>query len=197
MLFFTKVWLTYNVSSLSLVQQSDPVTHSSLYAMEKSIEAPQKTKYRTNYHMNQSFWKQLWNNDCPGNKEYLFLRTCRSSRCGAAEMNLTSIDEDAGLILASLTELGIWCCCELWCRLQTQLGSHIAVAVVEASSCSSCLTPSPGTCVYLRYSPKEGKKKELCKIVSKWKIRDLVSKIALEGWVSSRKHSQIHLWSIS
>ena len=32
--------------------------------------------------------------------------------------------------LASLSGLRIQHCCELWCRLQTQLGSGIAVAVV-------------------------------------------------------------------
>ena len=32
--------------------------------------------------------------------------------------------------LASLSGLRIWCCRELWCRSQTWLGSHIAVAVV-------------------------------------------------------------------
>ena len=32
---------------------------------------------------------------------------------------------------------GIWCCHELWCRLQRWLGSHIAEAVVKACSCSS------------------------------------------------------------
>ena len=31
--------------------------------------------------------------------------------------------------LASLSGLRIRCCCELWCRLQTQLGSSIAVAL--------------------------------------------------------------------
>ena len=30
---------------------------------------------------------------------------------------------------ALLSGLGIWHCCELWCRLQTWLGSNIAVAV--------------------------------------------------------------------
>ena len=47
-----------------------------------------------------------------------------SSYCGIAEMNLTSIHE------ASLSGLGIWHCHELWCRLQTQLGSPVAVAMV-------------------------------------------------------------------
>ena len=32
--------------------------------------------------------------------------------------------------LASLSELRIWCCRELWWRLQTQLGSGVAVALV-------------------------------------------------------------------
>ena len=32
--------------------------------------------------------------------------------------------------LASLGELRIQCCCELWCKLQMQLGSDLAVAVV-------------------------------------------------------------------
>ena len=32
--------------------------------------------------------------------------------------------------LASLSGLRIWHCHELWCRLQTHLGSHIAVALV-------------------------------------------------------------------
>ena len=45
-------------------------------------------------------------------------------------MNLTRIHEDAVLSLASLNGLGIQCCCELWCRLQTWLGSHVTVAVV-------------------------------------------------------------------
>ena len=39
--------------------------------------------------------------------------------------------------LASLRGLGIQCCPELWCRSQTQLGSHVAVAVVEAGGYSS------------------------------------------------------------
>ena len=31
--------------------------------------------------------------------------------------------------LALLSGLRIWCCCELWCRLQIQLGSGVSVAV--------------------------------------------------------------------
>ena len=36
--------------------------------------------------------------------------------------------------LALLSGLKIRCCCELWCRSQRQLGSHIAVAVAVARS---------------------------------------------------------------
>ena len=54
-------------------------------------------------------------------------------------MNPASIREDAGSILASLRELRIWCCLELWCRLQTRLRS--CVAVVKAGSCNYQFDP--------------------------------------------------------
>ena len=57
-----------------------------------------------------------------------------------------------------------------------RLGSRVAVAVAQAASCSSDLTPSLGNSIYLRWSPekkkkrkkgreegrKEGRKKENC-----------------------------------
>ena len=43
--------------------------------------------------------------------------------------NPTSIHEDVGSI-PGLTQLRIWRCCELWCRMQMWLGSRVAVAVV-------------------------------------------------------------------
>ena len=43
--------------------------------------------------------------------------------------NLTSIHEDVGSILASLSGLRIWHCRKLWCRSQTWLRSQVAVAV--------------------------------------------------------------------
>ena len=46
--------------------------------------------------------------------------------------------------LTLLQGSGIWHCCELWCSSQTWLRSQVAVAVVEASSCSSNLTPCLG-----------------------------------------------------
>ena len=47
--------------------------------------------------------------------------------------------------LASLSGLWIWHCQKLWCRLQTRLRSHIAMALAYASSHSSHSTPSLGT----------------------------------------------------
>ena len=62
--------------------------------------------------------------------------------------------------LASLSGLGMQRCCELWCRSQTQLGSCVAVALVQASSCSSDLTPGLGTSICRGCSPKKKKKKK-------------------------------------
>ena len=54
----------------------------------------------------------------------------RSSHCGSAVMNLTSMHEDAGSIPGLAQWFNDLACCELWCRLQTRLGSHDAVVVV-------------------------------------------------------------------
>ena len=56
------------------------------------------------------------------------LNTVGRSLHGSAETNLTSIHEDTGSSPSSLSGLRIWRCRELWCRLQTQLGSFITVA---------------------------------------------------------------------
>ena len=73
----------------------------------------------------------------------------------------TSIHENADSI-PGLTQWvqDLRCCCELWCRSQTRLGSRIAVAVVEASSCSSDSTPSLETSICCGYSCKKKKKKK-------------------------------------
>ena len=62
--------------------------------------------------------------------------------------------------LASLSELRICRCYELWCRLQTSLRSGVSVAVAQASSCSSDSTPSLGTSVCRGCGPKRTKKQK-------------------------------------
>ena len=62
--------------------------------------------------------------------------------------------------LALLSELRLWRCHELWCRLQIRIGSCIAVTVVQASSYSSDLIPGLGTSICRRCSPKKQKYKE-------------------------------------
>ena len=61
------------------------------------------------------------------------------------------------LSLASLSGLRIRCCRELWCRLQTQLGSGVVVALAQASSYSSYWTPSLGTSKCCGWGPKKNK----------------------------------------
>ena len=76
-----------------------------------------------------------------------------SSCCGSGVTNLTSTHEDA---VASLSELRIWCCHELWCRLQAQRGSGIIVA----GSCSSDSNPSLETSICFGCGHKKTKKEK-------------------------------------
>ena len=64
------------------------------------------------------------------------------------------------LSLALLSGLRIRHGRELWGKSQTQLRSGVAVAVMWAGSCSSDLTPRPGTSICSRSGPKKQKKKE-------------------------------------
>ena len=61
--------------------------------------------------------------------------------------------------LALLSGLRIWCCHELWCRSKIRLGSWVASAVALAGRCSPDSSPSLGTYVWCRCSPKKTKKK--------------------------------------
>ena len=62
--------------------------------------------------------------------------------------------------LTLISRLRICHCCKEQCRSQTWLGSWLAVAVVKASSCSSDLTPSLGTSICHKFSPKKKKRKK-------------------------------------
>ena len=93
----------------------------------------------------------------------------RSFHCSSVVTNLTSIHEDVGSIpgLAQWVKDPV-----LLCRLQMQLGSHVAVAVVQAGSCSSDSTPRLGPSTCGRCSPKRTKKKKkkkrLCHCIKKY-----------------------------
>ena len=58
-----------------------------------------------------------------------------------------------GFSLALFSVSGIWYCCELWCGLQMQLRS--CVAVVQTSSCSSDSTPSLETSICREFGSKK------------------------------------------
>ena len=73
-------------------------------------------------------------------------------------MNLTGIREGAALIPGLVQWVRDPCC--LWCRSQTRPGSCVAVAVVQAGSCNSDLTPSRGTSIGCGCGPKKPKEKE-------------------------------------
>uniref|UniRef100_A0A8D0WRM8 FAM13A-like domain-containing protein n=1 Tax=Sus scrofa TaxID=9823 RepID=A0A8D0WRM8_PIG len=75
--------------------------------------------------------------------------------------------KDVGLIPGPLSGLRTWRCRELWCRSQIRLGSGVAVAVVEAGSCSSNSAPSLGTSIYSGCGPKK-KKKKLNEKIKEW-----------------------------
>ena len=64
--------------------------------------------------------------------------------------------------LALLSGLRMRCCPELWCRLQTRLGSRIAVALVQAGGNSSDQTPSLRTSMCHGCGPRKDKKKKNC-----------------------------------
>ena len=64
--------------------------------------------------------------------------------------------------LTSLIGLRIQCCCELWCRSQTWLGS--GVPVVQASSYSSNSSPSLRNSICHRCGPKKKQTKK--KVIS-------------------------------
>ena len=80
-----------------------------------------------------------------------------SSCCSTAETNPNSMRIRVQP-LALLSGSGIQNCHKLWCKSQTWLGPHVAVAVAQAGSYSSDSTPSLGTSICCGCGPKEKKK---------------------------------------
>ena len=89
--------------------------------------------------------------------------------------------------LASLSELRIWCCHELQCRSQIQLGSGIAVALAWSGSCSSDCTPSLGTCICHGCGPKKVNKIHLGLLLWHSRLRISIvtaaAEVAAMAWV--------------
>ena len=65
--------------------------------------------------------------------------------------SLTSIHEDAHLMPGPW----IWCCHELQSRLQTWLGSRVAVAVASSQSSDSTHSMEPSPCCRCGFKRKE------------------------------------------
>ena len=77
--------------------------------------------------------------------------------------------------LVPLSGLRIQLCHKLWCRLQMWLRSHVAVAVAQACSGSSNLTPSPGTSICRRFclkreTEKKKKRNNLIRFRTYWDV---------------------------
>ena len=107
--------------------------------------------------------------------------------------------------LAALSGLRIQHFCELWYKLQTQLRSRVAVAVVLAGSCSSNSSPSQGPSICLEWSPKKKKKyiispiKEFTKfaIYAKINMKDLEIDEEIQTMILKKqwfKNSEKHMW---
>ena len=102
-----------------------------------------------------------------------------SSHHRAAETNPTRDHE------ASLRGLRIWHCRALWCRSQARLGSRVAVAVVEAGSCSSNKTPRLGTSICCGYSPRKDKRPKKTQktkthiLVTSWSVPSILCLLIL------------------
>ena len=133
-MLFSATWIALEIITLSDVKSEENIIWYLLWAESNFL----KKWYKRTYLKNRK----------------------RSSCCGTMEANPTSIKEDAGWSPASLSGSRIPLYHEPWCRPQTQLESQVSVAVAQASSCSSNLTPRLGSSICCRCSPKKGRKKK-------------------------------------
>ena len=103
--------------------------------------------------------------------------------------------------LALLSGLGIQCCPKLWYRLQMWFGSQVAMAVAQAGSCSSDLTPSlrisiwPWVATLKRQKAIITTKNPGVPAVVQQDWRDLWSAGAQVQWVKDLPLSQLRLRS--
>ena len=126
--------MVYTVTQWHPVQLNTHSTYSKIlheWPQVKLLQSPSR-----------QFLKDIWNG---------------SSHCGSAEMNLLGSMRTQVQSLALLSGLRIWGCHELWFRSQTPLRSYIAMAVAQASGCSSNSTPCLGTFKYCTCGPKKKK----------------------------------------
>ena len=102
--------------------------------------------------------------------------------------------------LALFSGLRIRCCCKLWYSLQTRLGSHIALVVVQASwQLRLHSTPSLGTSICHRCGAKKAKKKINYILIKKIFLKQEKKKICFEKfkgdapwWLSGLKFRCCH-----
>ena len=90
--------------------------------------------------------------------------------------------------LVTLSGLMIHCCPELWCTLQTRLGSGVAVAV--AGICGSDSTPSLGTSICLGCSPTKQASKQEKMLQRGLRYSALFWTTNLDQWAKHSSHSQ-------
>ena len=101
--------------------------------------------------------------------------------------------------LASLSELRIQHCRELWYRSQTRHGPRISVTVAQACSCSSNSTPSLGTSICFGCGPKK-KKKKCCHDLNIHVEQAAGSPASMQGSSEEKKRiliSTSELWPIA
>ena len=91
--------------------------------------------------------------------QFYIKKNCWSSSCDVPEMNPTSNCEVLGSMPGLAQWLRILSCHALWWS-RTRLRSCIAVAVVQAGTCSSNSTPSLGTAICHRSGPRKQEEEE-------------------------------------
>ena len=109
------------------------------------------------YSQEHNSWVSLKENNDNVHQKKKKKRIYRTFYYGSGVKNPTLSGRMSVQSLISLSGLRTWRCCKLQGRSQTQFRSGVAVAMMKASSCSSDLTPSLGTCICCRCALKRFK----------------------------------------